>query len=92
MAWPFGSTEYLICPECGAYDDGSMDKMTLEINGESRAVSPVSNVRELLEQLGIAESRVAVELNRKIVRRRDWEDTPIADSDRVEIVQFVGGG
>ena len=66
--------------------------MTLEINGEARTVPPVSNVRELLEVLGISENRVAVELNRKIVRRRDWDQTPVYNLDRVEIVQFVGGG
>jgi thiamine biosynthesis protein ThiS len=66
--------------------------MTLEINGESRDISPVSNVRELLQLLGISEGRVAVEVNRQIIRRADWENTPISNFDRVEIVQFVGGG
>ena len=69
-----------------------MEKMTLEINGEAREIPPVSNVIELLAFLGIADARVAVEVNRKIVRRRDWESSPICDRDRVEIVQFVGGG
>lgn len=69
-----------------------MDGMKLEINGESREIPPVSNVRELLQLLGIAEGRVAVEVNRKIIRRTDWESTPISNLDRVEIVQFVGGG
>jgi sulfur carrier protein len=66
--------------------------MTLEINGETREISPVSNVKELLQLLGITESRVAVELNQKIVRREDWQSTSISNRDRVEIVQFVGGG
>jgi thiamine biosynthesis protein ThiS len=69
-----------------------METITLEINGETRTVTGVSNVRELLEQLGIPQTRVAVELNRKIIRRVEWEDTPISNLDRVEIVQFVGGG
>jgi thiamine biosynthesis protein ThiS len=78
--------------ESGAYDVDSMDTITLEINGETRTIPPVSNVAELLESLGISGSRVAVELNRKIVRRGEWERTPISNLDRVEIVQFVGGG
>ncbi len=69
-----------------------MEKITLEINGEAREIPPVSNVRELLDVLGIAGTRVAVEVNRKIVRRADWERSPVCDRDRVEIVQFVGGG
>ncbi len=84
--------EYLICLKCDAYDDGSMDSMNLEINGEPREIPPVSNVRQLLQFLGVAEGQVAVEVNRKIIRRADWESTPIADRDHVEIVQFVGGG
>jgi thiamine biosynthesis protein ThiS len=69
-----------------------MDNITLEINGESRSIPPVSNILDLLRFLEIAEEYVAVELNRKIIRRQDWEHTPICDQDKVEIVQFVGGG
>jgi sulfur carrier protein len=84
--------EALICNYRDAYDDSSMENMTLVINGENRTISPVANVRELLRFLGISEDRVAVELNRKIVRRNDWEKTSVSNQDRVEIVQFVGGG
>jgi thiamine biosynthesis protein ThiS len=69
-----------------------MESMILEINGEMRTISPVANVRELLQLLGIAEGRVAVEVNQKIIRRGDWEKTALSNRDRVEIVQFVGGG
>jgi thiamine biosynthesis protein ThiS len=82
----------LLLSSQNAYDVGSMDTITLEINGETRTMAAVSTVRELLEQLGIPQTRVAVEVNRKIIRRGDWEDTPISNLDRVEIVQFVGGG
>jgi thiamine biosynthesis protein ThiS len=69
-----------------------MDTMTLEINGETRTLVPVSNVRNLLEVLGISGTHVAVELNRKIIRRAEWEQTTVSNGDRIEIVQFVGGG
>ena len=69
-----------------------MDKIILEINGESREVPAVVNVRELLQRLEITEERVALEINHKIIRRVDWDSTPVAGGDRVEIVQFVGGG
>ena len=64
----------------------------LEINGESRAVHPVANVTQLLQQLGLPRDRIAVEINRRVLRRSDWDGTPVKDHDRVEIVQFVGGG
>lgn len=46
----------------------------------------------LLEQLGMKADRVAVELNRDIIRREAWGQTRLKDGDRLEIVQFVGGG
>jgi thiamine biosynthesis protein ThiS len=69
-----------------------MASLTLEINGELRTVNSASNILELLGVLGIGVERVAVELNRTIVRRKDWGSTPLAENDRVEIVRFVGGG
>lgn len=66
--------------------------ITLEINGEPRSVATVSNVKQLLEFLAISEDRIAVELNRRIIRRQEWATTILNDHDRVEIVQFVGGG
>jgi len=66
--------------------------LTLQINGESRAVPPLRNVQELVELLGMTQDRIAVELNRRIIRRADWNATLLHDQDRIEIVQFVGGG
>ncbi len=68
------------------------ENLLLEINGKSRSVPPVASIRELLQFLGVGQQMVAVELNRKIIRRKDWDATPVADADKVEIVQFVGGG
>ena len=69
-----------------------MENMTLIVNGESRLVPGVSNILELIRHLGIRENRIAVELNKNIIRRKDWAQTPVSNNDRVEIVQFVGGG
>ncbi len=66
--------------------------LTLLINGEPRALPALANVQELVCHLGISQDRIAVELNRRIVRRADWTATPLQDRDRIEIVQFVGGG
>jgi thiamine biosynthesis protein ThiS len=66
--------------------------MKVLVNGEERSVPASASVRELLENLRIKPDRIAVELNRRIVRRQDWDRTPVRESDRLEIVQFVGGG
>jgi len=65
----------------------------IQINGEPREFSNDSlRLSELVEQLALAAQRIAIELNREIIRRGDWEHTKVHDGDRVEIVHFVGGG
>jgi len=67
--------------------------MRLTINGEERVLErDEMSVGKLVEELGLGTVRVAVELNRAIVRRASWEETPVNEGDTVEIVQFVGGG
>jgi thiamine biosynthesis protein ThiS len=66
--------------------------MKLEINGEIRSVPSSATVRELIENLGIRPDRIAVEVNRNIIRRQEWGRTVIREQDKIEIVQFVGGG
>ena len=46
----------------------------------------------LLERLNLPPDRVAVERNLEIVPRRSWSETMIREGDRLEVVQFVGGG
>ena len=66
--------------------------MKLIINGEEKAVENVSSVSDLLRELGLKADRVAVELNREIAVRTGWDSMRLKDGDRLEIVQFVGGG
>lgn len=70
----------------------SMDGTTIELNGELRPLRSGATVRDLVEvELRIAAERVAVELNRALLPRTQW-DRVLAGGDRVEIVTFVGGG
>lgn len=66
--------------------------MKLHINGESRDFDSPLSLAALVEQMGMKQDRVAVELNRDIVPRSQWSNTNLADGDRLEIVHFVGGG
>jgi thiamine biosynthesis protein ThiS len=66
--------------------------MTLTINGESREYMSASTLTALVEQLGMKSDRLAIELNRQIVPRNQWEQTALKDGDKLEIVHFVGGG
>jgi sulfur carrier protein len=62
------------------------------VNGESRPVAEGTTVRGLLEVLALPASRVAVERNRSIVRKSDYDGVVLHEGDRIEIVTFVGGG
>jgi thiamine biosynthesis protein ThiS len=66
--------------------------MKLQINGDLREFSEPLSLSGLVQQLGMKADRVAVELNRDIVPRENWQQTMLADGDRLEIVHFVGGG
>lgn len=67
-------------------------EILVKINGEERSVPAGKSVRGLLDYLGIEADRVAVELDRKIVRKGDWARTMVGAGAEVEIVMFVGGG
>ena len=62
------------------------------MNGEARDVTDSVSLAGLLQVLGVANRRVAVELNRDIVPRERYASTRLAPGDVVEVVQFVGGG
>jgi sulfur carrier protein len=66
--------------------------MQVIVNGEKREVRKDLTVLELLSELNLPAERVAVEINKKVIRRQDWEFTKIRKNDRIEIVHFVGGG
>lgn len=51
-----------------------------------------TSLETLVEQLNLAPERLAIELNREVVRRADWPHVALSEGDRVEIVHFVGGG
>ena len=62
------------------------------INGETKEITGNLNLSELLKQFSLPSGRIAVELNREVVRKKDWETIEIKDADKIEIVHFVGGG
>lgn len=66
--------------------------MIVLINGESREVPESVNLTTLLELFSLPSQRVAVELNRNVIRRVDWETVTISEGDKIEVIHFVGGG
>lgn len=66
--------------------------MTIFINGDAREFEAELTVAGLLDALDLPEQRVAIELNRQVIRKQDWEITNVKQNDKIEVVHFVGGG
>jgi sulfur carrier protein len=66
--------------------------MTIQLNGREQEVPEGLTLAALLDWLKLPADRLAVELNLSIVPRARWGQTSIEDRDRLEVVQFVGGG
>jgi len=66
--------------------------MTIILNGDPYETAAPLTVGGLLEKLDIDRRRVAVEHNLEVLKRTRFDETPVRDGDRIEIVNFVGGG
>jgi len=62
------------------------------LNGERKEIVPGQSILDLVQSLNLPTARLAVEYNLKIVKRPDWSTQLLLPGDKVEIVQFVGGG
>ncbi|MBM4120638.1 MAG: sulfur carrier protein ThiS [Nitrospira sp.] len=66
--------------------------MHVQVNGESRTLAAGLTVAGLLKELDITSDRVAVELNRNILDRGEFERRSLQEGDHIEIISFIGGG
>ncbi|HKQ30158.1 MAG TPA: sulfur carrier protein ThiS [Burkholderiales bacterium] len=66
--------------------------MHIVLNGEDKAFDGSLTVAQLLAQLGLADRRVAVEINEEIVPRSRHTEHRLREQDRVEVVLAIGGG
>lgn len=66
--------------------------ISVVVNGDSHQVPAGLTVTALLERFDLKPGMVVVELNREILSRDHYGQTPVADGDRIELVHFVGGG
>jgi thiamine biosynthesis protein ThiS len=66
--------------------------ISIKVNGEQTIAPEGQTILGLLGELGIDPARVAVELDRRIVKQPRWAETVLTQGAEIEIVQFVGGG
>lgn len=66
--------------------------MRITINGETKDLSGVKTVEDMVARLELQTTQVAIERNRQIVPRATYGQALLADGDEIEIVRFIGGG
>jgi sulfur carrier protein len=66
--------------------------MQIRINGELQDVADGISAAALIEHLGYAGQRVAIEINGEVVPRGRWPETRLRPGDRAELVRAIGGG
>jgi sulfur carrier protein len=66
--------------------------MKIVLNGHEREIAAPATLAQLLEQAGFGGRRVAVEVNREIVPRSNYDGRDLAAGDEIEIVHAIGGG
>ncbi len=66
--------------------------LDIVVNGTPQRIARASSIADLVRSLDLDPARVAVERNRVIVPRSTLAEAALADGDRIEIVEFVGGG
>ena len=66
--------------------------MRLFVNGEEKTYTAPLSILGLVEKHGLKKEGVAVEVNKKIIKKVDYDKVSLKDGDKVEIVHFVGGG
>jgi len=65
---------------------------SITLNGDSYQIDGDTPLTDLLERLKMRRGRVAVEINREIVPKANYDVTIVRAGDSVEIINFVGGG
>ena len=65
---------------------------SIELNGQSYIVEGDLRLTGLIEKLNLRRGRIAIELNQSVIPKAEWESVSLRPGDKVEIVNFVGGG
>ncbi len=66
--------------------------MTIIVNGEIKEYSAELTLLEMMKQLGIVDKVMAAAVNMNIVKQDVWDTHTLNDGDKVELLDFVGGG
>ena len=69
-----------------------MKKINVYINGDKKLISVSSNLSDVLKNFEIDANKIAIEINQKVIPKSLYKNTLIKNEDKIEVVQFIGGG
>ena len=64
----------------------------ITLNGNTVSDSEGITLEELIRRQNFIKSRIAIEINGRIISKKEYETTQVQDGDVIEVVSFVGGG
>lgn len=66
--------------------------MNLIVNGEDKSFADNSTLQAIIDELRVEEKVMAAAVNMEIVKKDEWNKFIVKENDRLELLQFVGGG
>ncbi len=69
-----------------------LKKIKIKLNGKTKTIVEKSTLYELINNFKIPITKVAIELNKKIVNKKEIKKIKLTTNDKIEIVHFIGGG
>lgn len=81
----------MICATRTIFKMSDSSTLQIHLNGQPRSTKPGTTLQTLLEEMSLTPDKVAVEVNKRLVRAADY-GRELAEGDQVEVVTFVGGG
>jgi sulfur carrier protein len=70
----------------------SNQRFSIQLNGEAYSIEGDTRLTGLVDKLNLRRGRIAIELNQSVIPKADWASISLRPDDKVEIVNFVGGG
>ena len=67
-------------------------KIKIKINGKTNKIGDKTKLSDLIKNLKVPLKKVAIELNREIVDKKNLNKINLRTNDKIEIVHFIGGG
>jgi sulfur carrier protein len=65
---------------------------SIQLNGEPYSIDGDIRLLALIEKLNLRPGRIAIELNQSVIPKAEWASISLRSGDKVEVVNFVGGG